>query len=191
MCGHSQLRLHDQEPYRGAPLLPDLIAWADESRGYVYGGFIDKTFAPGKVVYRFNGALPNIGAGALEVREETDPDDYPESLPTHLRFCRGATDRTSDWHISRLRVGRSAPPVVARHCTIQAARGDAGRRRGRASLVERQDEHGRRRQRGVRSAATRHAAEPRLQQCQRGDPRHFDRLCRPLRHRFRKPMGGR
>jgi hypothetical protein len=60
---------------RSAPLLPDLIAWADKSRGYVYGGFIDKTFAPGKVVYRFNGALPNIGAGALEVREETDPDN--------------------------------------------------------------------------------------------------------------------
>jgi len=57
-----------------AELLPDLIAWANESRGYIYGGGIDKDFVPGKVVYRFTGALPNIGAGPLEIREETHPD---------------------------------------------------------------------------------------------------------------------
>ncbi len=46
-----------------APLLPDMIAWADKTRNYIYGGFIDKGFVPGKVVYRFVGALPNIGVG--------------------------------------------------------------------------------------------------------------------------------
>jgi hypothetical protein len=40
----------------------------------MYDGFIDKNFVPGKVVYRFDGALPNIGAGPLEVREVTHPN---------------------------------------------------------------------------------------------------------------------
>ena len=59
-----------------APLLPDLIAWARNSGSlkFMYGGFIDKDFVPDKVVYRFVGALPNVGAGPLEVREVTHVD---------------------------------------------------------------------------------------------------------------------
>jgi len=56
------------------PLLPDLIAWANQSRCYMYCGFIDNDLIENKVLYRFTGALPNIGAGKLEIREVTHPD---------------------------------------------------------------------------------------------------------------------
>jgi hypothetical protein len=57
-----------------APLLPDLIAWASEANNYMYGGEIDASLIPGKTVYRFTGALPNIGTGPLEVRLEELPN---------------------------------------------------------------------------------------------------------------------
>ena len=56
------------------PKLPDLIAWDSQPKCYMYCGFLDSSFVPGKVVYRFIGALPNVGAGPLEVREVTHPD---------------------------------------------------------------------------------------------------------------------
>jgi len=56
------------------PLLPDLIAWASESHNYIHGGFVDPSLVPGETVYRFTGALPNIGPGKLEVREVTHAD---------------------------------------------------------------------------------------------------------------------
>jgi hypothetical protein len=40
----------------------------------MYCGFIDTTLIDNKVLYRFVGALPNIGAAALEIREVTHPD---------------------------------------------------------------------------------------------------------------------
>jgi hypothetical protein len=57
-----------------APLLPDLIVWADQVRSYMYGGVFDTTTIPDRVLYRFDGALPNIGAGPLEIRDVTHPD---------------------------------------------------------------------------------------------------------------------
>src|SRR3990172_6656377 len=59
---------------RAAPLLPDLIAWANQPKNYMYGGSLSTTLIKNKVVYRFVGALPNVGAGRLEVREFTHPD---------------------------------------------------------------------------------------------------------------------
>jgi hypothetical protein len=40
----------------------------------MYCGTIDTTLIDNKVLYRFVGALPNIGVGALEIREVTLPD---------------------------------------------------------------------------------------------------------------------
>ena len=57
-----------------APLLPDLIAWASEANNYMYGGEINASLVPGKTVYQFTGALPNIGTGPLEVRLEEMPN---------------------------------------------------------------------------------------------------------------------
>lgn len=57
-----------------APLLPDLFPWAHQNPYYMYGGTIDNNLIKNKVIYRFDNALPNIGVGALELREETHPD---------------------------------------------------------------------------------------------------------------------
>jgi hypothetical protein len=57
-----------------AAVLPDLIAWASQAKSYMYNGNVDPSLVPGETVYRFTGALPNIGAGKLEVREVTHPD---------------------------------------------------------------------------------------------------------------------
>jgi hypothetical protein len=62
---------HDTQ---AAVVLPDLIAWADQSKNYIYGGTVNASLVPGETVYRFTGALPNIGPGRLEVREVTHPD---------------------------------------------------------------------------------------------------------------------
>jgi hypothetical protein len=57
------------------PLLPDLIAWENVSRGYMYDGFFDTTTEPGKALYRFSAAIPNIGDGPFEVFEVTHPNN--------------------------------------------------------------------------------------------------------------------
>jgi hypothetical protein len=55
--------------------LPDLFPWKDYIKSYMYGGFVVVDEVPGKTVYRFSLPMPNIGAGALELREETDAID--------------------------------------------------------------------------------------------------------------------
>jgi hypothetical protein len=61
-----------------APRLPDLIVWADAPLNYMYGGSFDRDHIKNKVLYRFTGALPNIGAGPLEVREVTHPNQMQD-----------------------------------------------------------------------------------------------------------------
>ena len=56
------------------PLLPDLIAWENESLGYMHDGEFDTTTDPTRALYRFSVAIPNIGDGPFEVFEETHPD---------------------------------------------------------------------------------------------------------------------
>jgi hypothetical protein len=60
------------------PLLPDLIAWADDPLNYMYGGSFETSAVENTVRYRFTGALPNIGAGPLEVREVTHPNQIQD-----------------------------------------------------------------------------------------------------------------
>jgi hypothetical protein len=65
-------------PADAAPLLPDLIAWEQQSPSfsacYMHCGQMSTELIQNKVVYRFNGALPNVGAGPLEIREVTHPN---------------------------------------------------------------------------------------------------------------------
>jgi hypothetical protein len=62
-----------------APLLPDMIVWAKDSTisstCFMYCGTINTTLIDNKVLYRFHGALPNIGNGPLEIREVTHPNN--------------------------------------------------------------------------------------------------------------------
>lgn len=51
-----------------APLLPDLIPWADQELSYLYGGFVSNTHVLNRVVYRFTATTANIGPGPLELR---------------------------------------------------------------------------------------------------------------------------
>jgi hypothetical protein len=60
------------------PLLPDLMPWAEQSKCYMYCGFVDGGHISNKVVYRFNATTANIGLGPLEIRN-TAP-----SLPQDL-----------------------------------------------------------------------------------------------------------
>lgn len=55
-----------------APMLPDLTAVSSVSRGFMYDGVFDLDVIPGRVMYRFSGAIPNIGDGPFEVFEVTD-----------------------------------------------------------------------------------------------------------------------
>ena len=61
-----------------APLLPDLIVWDRQSPSfnscYMHCGRFDTEHIDNKVLYRFNGALPNVGSGPLEIREVTHPN---------------------------------------------------------------------------------------------------------------------
>ncbi|HJQ78900.1 MAG TPA: lysyl oxidase family protein [Lacipirellulaceae bacterium] len=61
-----------------APLLPDLFAWEHESRCYMHCGNMNTQLIPNKVLYQFVGALPNSGAGPLEVREVTHPNNVQD-----------------------------------------------------------------------------------------------------------------
>ncbi|MEQ9459633.1 MAG: lysyl oxidase family protein [Phycisphaeraceae bacterium] len=54
------------------PLLPDLTAVSSVSRGFMYDGVFDLDVIPGRVIYRFSAAIPNIGDGPFEVVEITD-----------------------------------------------------------------------------------------------------------------------
>lgn len=52
----------------GDELLPDMFAWASESRGYVHGSYLDTSTQPGRKLLRFATAVANIGAGPMELR---------------------------------------------------------------------------------------------------------------------------
>ncbi len=58
---------------RGDDLLPDLVPWASQSRGYVYDWYIDPFEMPGRSLMRLSTTAANIGAGPLEI-EGVDPD---------------------------------------------------------------------------------------------------------------------
>ena len=63
----------------GVDLLPDVSLWVDESKGYLYGWYIDKAepTRPGRTLLRATTASINIGAGTLELRGSSlNPNVY-------------------------------------------------------------------------------------------------------------------
>lgn len=66
------------ERVAAAPLLPDLFAWENRTRCYMHCGSMNTQLIPNKVLYQFVGALPNSGAGPLEVREVTHPNNVQD-----------------------------------------------------------------------------------------------------------------
>ena len=48
-------------------MLPDLIAWRNELRAFMDGWTLDLDSTPGRVLLRFNAAIPNIGVGPFEI----------------------------------------------------------------------------------------------------------------------------
>jgi hypothetical protein len=47
-----------------APVLPDLIAWADSSHNYIFGGTVNASLVPGETVYQFTGLPGRYRTGA-------------------------------------------------------------------------------------------------------------------------------
>ncbi|MEE9212026.1 MAG: lysyl oxidase family protein, partial [Phycisphaeraceae bacterium] len=60
-------------------LLPDLIAWESEERGFIHGWSIDTNEIPGRILLRLSSTIANIGAGPMEIRGGVElPGDKQE-----------------------------------------------------------------------------------------------------------------
>jgi hypothetical protein len=84
-------------PLAAEPRLPDLIVWARDStvvnQCYMYCGVIDTQRIANKVLYAFHGALPNIGAGPLEIRDVTHPNNVQDIYQRIYQTEGGFTER--------------------------------------------------------------------------------------------------
>jgi hypothetical protein len=62
-----------------APLLPDLIPWeSGPPENYMHDGSMDTSTIANKVLYRFSQPIANIGAGPLELRDVTHPNQVQD-----------------------------------------------------------------------------------------------------------------
>ena len=77
-----------------APLLPDLVSTASMESEYMYGGEFDVTSEPGRVLYRFNTAITNIGDGPFEVFEITDFELEIQDVYQHIFDSEGGFTST-------------------------------------------------------------------------------------------------
>ena len=76
------------------PLLPDLIAWADEEAEYMYGWQLDPDEFPNTLLLRLTSTIANIGAGAIELHVgNTLPDDTQEVFQRIYDDAGGFADR--------------------------------------------------------------------------------------------------
>ena len=75
------------------PLLPDLIAWEDAVKGYMHTGTFDTTAIPGRALWRFTAAIPNIGDGPFEIFEVTHPNDT-QDVYQNIHDDLGGVDQT-------------------------------------------------------------------------------------------------
>ena len=58
-------------------MLPDLIAWAEQSQNFLYGYYMDTNQIPGHTLLRLSTAVANVGTGPLEIRgSSTSPDVF-------------------------------------------------------------------------------------------------------------------
>jgi hypothetical protein len=85
-------------------LLPDLVVWADQGRGYMHDWYLDTSTSPGKTLLRFSSAVPNIGSGPLEIRSESHGTGHhhePSVFQRVYNDAGGYTDHASGsfvWH---------------------------------------------------------------------------------------------
>ncbi|QDU72227.1 lysyl oxidase family protein [Mucisphaera calidilacus] len=73
-------------------LLPDLTAVSSRVRGFMYDGSFDLDVVPGRVIFRFSTAIPNIGDGPFEVYEETD-EQSTQTVYQHIYQEDGSYER--------------------------------------------------------------------------------------------------
>ncbi len=70
--GLERRELLDGEPLPAAApgddLVPDMFAWASQSRSYLHGSYIDSSSQAGRKLLRFATAVANIGQGPMELR---------------------------------------------------------------------------------------------------------------------------
>ncbi|HZN68745.1 MAG TPA: lysyl oxidase family protein [Tepidisphaeraceae bacterium] len=90
---HTPLSMSPAAAAAGAQLLPDLVALADEARGYVHGWSMDGGSSPGRALLRLTTAVANVGSGPLELRGgESRPDGTQEVFQRVYDGGGGSTD---------------------------------------------------------------------------------------------------
>jgi hypothetical protein len=96
---------------KAEPLLPDLIAWANPtpSQCYMHCFSIDNELIDNQVLFRFHGALPNIGDGPLELREVTHIDGEERAQDVFQRIYDSEGGMT-EAHIGTFEDAFSIPP---------------------------------------------------------------------------------
>jgi hypothetical protein len=72
------------------PLLPDLVSVASIADRFMYDGEFDTTSEPGRVLYRFDVAITNLGEGPFEVFEVTDLQLQIQDVYQHIFDTEGA-----------------------------------------------------------------------------------------------------
>ncbi len=77
------------------PTLPDLVSHASVPLNYMYGGFFDTTSEPGRVLYRFNTAITNLGDGPFEIFEITDETAQTQEVFQNLYDSDGSFEYVS------------------------------------------------------------------------------------------------
>jgi hypothetical protein len=72
-------------------LLPDLMPWANASRGYLYNWSIDTLTMPGHTLLRLTAANANIGTGVMQLvggAPNGDGTSFPFRKFLRIRFAR-------------------------------------------------------------------------------------------------------
>lgn len=69
-------------------LLPDLIAWTDEERGYVYGWTLDEQ--PTATLLRLTAVVANVGTGPLELRSGQTHGDATQDVSQRIYLDDGS-----------------------------------------------------------------------------------------------------
>ncbi len=67
-------------------ILPDLVVWEDEQRGYMHDWYFDTVTIPGRTLLRLSTAIANAGAGPLEVRGGQGPGGVATETVTQRIF---------------------------------------------------------------------------------------------------------
>jgi len=72
------------------PLLPDLIVWASRPYNFLYGWRLDSSEQPGHVLLRLSTAIPNQGAGPIELIGGESHDDGTQDVYQRIYYDDGS-----------------------------------------------------------------------------------------------------